>query len=56
MMGSETSRFAMMHPSRVSGIVAVNNTATISLGRFMDRLKVGAGVGRSTLLRPRWAA
>ena len=33
-------RFAMMHPSRVHGIVTVNNTATESLGRFTDRLKV----------------
>ena len=55
-MGEETPRFAMMHPTRVHGIVAVNNTATVSMGRFMDRLKVGAGAGRATLLRPRWAA
>merc|ERR550517_1184339 len=33
------TRFAMMHPSRVHGIVTVNNTATESLGRFTDRLK-----------------
>ena len=30
----------MMHPTRVHGIVTVNNTATESLGRFTDRLKV----------------
>ena len=36
----ENSRFAMMHPTRVHGIVTVNNTATESLGRFTDRLKV----------------
>merc|ERR1719334_1469671 len=34
------TRFAMMHPTRVHGIVTVNNTATESLGRFTDRLKV----------------
>jgi len=33
------TRFAMMHPTRVHGIVTVNNTATESLGRFTDRLK-----------------
>ena len=36
----KNSRFAMMHPTRVHGIVTVNNTATESLGRFTDRLKV----------------
>merc|ERR1711936_859243 len=33
------TRFAMMHPTRVHGIVTVNNTASESLGRFTDRLK-----------------
>jgi len=33
------TRFAMMHPTRVHGIVTVNNTAGESLGRFTDRLK-----------------
>jgi len=37
------TRFAMMHPTRVHGIVAVNNTATVSMGRFMDRLKAKMG-------------
>ena len=36
----KNSRFAMMHPTRVHGIVTVNNTASESLGRFTDRLKV----------------
>jgi len=33
------TRFAMCHPSRVHGICTINNTATASLGRFMDRIK-----------------
>jgi len=33
------TRFAMCHPSRVHGICTINNTATISLGRFMERIK-----------------
>ena len=40
MATGKNSRFAMMHPTRVHGIVTVNNTATESLGRFTDRLKV----------------
>ena len=34
------TRFGMCHPSRVFGIFTINNTATASLGRFMDRIKV----------------
>jgi len=33
------TRFAMFHPTRVHGICTINNTATTSLGRFMDRIK-----------------
>jgi len=33
------TRFGMCHPSRVHGVFTINNTATISLGRFMERLK-----------------
>eukprot|EP00092_Neocalanus_flemingeri_P011887 GFUD01012819.1.p1 GENE.GFUD01012819.1~~GFUD01012819.1.p1 ORF type:complete len:880 (+),score=232.59 GFUD01012819.1:62-2701(+) len=33
------TRFGMCHPSRVLGVVTINNTATASLGRFMDRLR-----------------
>ena len=40
MATEKNSRFAMMHPTRMHGIVTVNNTATESLGRFTDRLKV----------------
>ena len=40
MATGKNSRFAMMHPTRVHGIVTVNNTASESLGRFTDRLKV----------------
>ena len=28
----------MCHPSRVHGIVTINNTASVSLGRFVERL------------------
>jgi hypothetical protein len=28
----------MNHPSRVHGIVTINNTASVSLGRFVERL------------------
>ena len=34
------TRFAMNHPSRVHGVMTINNTATTSLGRFMERLQV----------------
>lgn len=37
--GNIITRFGMMHPSRVHGIVAVNNTATPITSRFMERLK-----------------
>jgi len=33
------TRFGMCHPARVHGIVTINNTASASLGRFMDSLK-----------------
>jgi hypothetical protein len=33
-------RFGMCHPVRVHGIVLINNTASASMGRFMDTLKV----------------
>eukprot|EP00092_Neocalanus_flemingeri_P002791 GFUD01002988.1.p1 GENE.GFUD01002988.1~~GFUD01002988.1.p1 ORF type:complete len:301 (-),score=93.37 GFUD01002988.1:107-1009(-) len=33
------TRFGMCHPSRVHGLVAINSTASASLGRFMDSLK-----------------
>ena len=33
-------RFGLAHPNRVLGLVTINNTATVSLGRFMDRIKV----------------
>ena len=33
-------RFGMCHPGRVHGIVLINNTASASMGRFMDTLKV----------------
>jgi len=33
------TRFAICHPSRVHGICTINNTATVSLGRFMERIK-----------------
>jgi len=32
------TRFGIFHPNRVHGVVTINNTATSSLGRFMDRL------------------
>merc|ERR1719397_2183885 len=34
------TRFAMNHPGRVHGVLTINNTATTSLGRFMERLQV----------------
>jgi len=37
------TRFGMMHPGRVTGIVAINNTATASLERFMERLMIRMG-------------
>ena len=42
----------MCHPSRVHGIFTINNTATISMGRFMERLKVSLDgyVGFSSLV------
>ena len=33
-------RFGMCHPARVHGLVLINITASASLGRFMDTLKV----------------
>jgi len=33
------TRFGMMHPSRCHGILTINNTASASSGRFMDRMK-----------------
>merc|ERR1711892_505812 len=33
------TRFGMCHPSRVHGICTINNTATASLGRFMERIQ-----------------
>lgn len=33
------TRFGMMHPSRVHGIVTINNVVTASTGRFLERLK-----------------
>ena len=38
------TRFGMCHPSRVYGIFTINNSAGISLGRFMEGLKVGLGL------------
>jgi len=32
------TRFGMYHPNRVHGLLTVNNTATASRGRYMDRL------------------
>jgi len=32
------TRFGMCHPSRVHGIVTINNTASVSLGRFVEKL------------------
>ena len=34
------SRFGLCHPGRVHGVVLINNTASASLGRFMDSLMV----------------
>ena len=35
------TRFGMCHPSRVHGIITVNNTATAPMAQgFMDKLKV----------------
>ena len=33
-------RFAMCHPTRCHGVVAINCSATTSLGRFLDKLRV----------------
>ena len=35
------TRFGMCHPSRVYGIFTINNSAGVSMGRFMEGLKVG---------------
>lgn len=34
-------RFAMCHPSRCHGVVAINCSATTSLGRFLDKMRDG---------------
>ena len=31
-------RFGMLHPNRVHGIVAINTSASTSLGRFTEKL------------------
>ena len=39
----------MFHPSRVHGIVTINNIVSASLGRFVEKwkmVKTDAGVGR----------
>ena len=33
-------RFGMNHPSRVHGVFTINNRCGVSLGRFMEGLKV----------------
>jgi len=47
------TRFGMFHPSRVHGIVTINNIVSASLGRFVEKMteklkvvKTEAGVGR----------
>ena len=35
------TRFGMCHPSRVYGIFTINNSAGVSMARFMEGLKVG---------------
>ena len=42
--GNIITRFRMYHPSRVYGIFTFNNTAEVSMGRFMEGLKVGFGL------------
>ena len=39
--GNIITRFGMCHPSRVYGIFTINNSAGVSMGRFMEGLKVG---------------
>ena len=39
--GNIITRFGMCHPSRVYGIFTINNRAGVSMGRFMEGLKIG---------------
>ena len=39
--GNIITRFGMCHPSRVYGIFTINNSAGVSMGRFIEGLKVG---------------
>jgi len=36
--GNIITRFGMLHPNRVHGIVAINTSTSTSMGRFMERL------------------
>jgi len=40
------TRFGMYHPTRVHGLLTVNNTATASRGRFMERLAERMRMGK----------
>ena len=40
-------RFGMFHPNRVHGIVTINNTASASLARFVEKMSEKLKVGKT---------